>query len=142
MTDPIDLAAKALQHRDRSRRQVDERLAKAGIAAGQRADALDTLERVGYVDDGRYAAARAASLADRGYGDEAIRALLAEDGVAAEEVEAAIDALAPEPERAERLADRHGRTPKVAARLERKGFGQDALERAFGSSFADEAPEA
>jgi SOS response regulatory protein OraA/RecX len=29
--DPIEIAARALQHRDRSRREVDERLARAGI---------------------------------------------------------------------------------------------------------------
>ena len=113
-----------------------------GIDEDARADALDTLERVGYVDDGRYAAGRAGSLAGRGYGDEAIRHLLGEDGVAAEEVEAALGTLAPEEERAAAIAARDGRTPKVAARLERKGFGADALEAVFGSPFADEAPGA
>ena len=55
--DPIDLAARALHHRDRSRRELDDRLARAGVDDDERADALDTLERVGYVDDGRFAAA-------------------------------------------------------------------------------------
>ena len=30
--DPVELAARALQHRDRSRRELDERLARAGVA--------------------------------------------------------------------------------------------------------------
>jgi SOS response regulatory protein OraA/RecX len=107
------------------------------VEEDRRADALDTLERVGYVDDGRYAAARAASLAARGYGDEAIRAFLAADGVGGEEVEGAVGALDPEPERARALAARLGPTPRVAAQLQRKGFGADALEAVFGSLFAD-----
>jgi hypothetical protein len=67
---------------------------------------------------------------------------LAEDGVAPEGVEAALAALAPEAERADAIAARDGRTPKVAARLERKGFGTDALETVFGCPFADGAPGA
>ena len=39
--DPIDLAARALQHRDRSRREVEERLARAGIDEDRRNDALE-----------------------------------------------------------------------------------------------------
>jgi len=54
---PIEIAARALRHRDRSRRQLDERLARAGVDEARRAEALETLERVGYVDDGRYARA-------------------------------------------------------------------------------------
>jgi hypothetical protein len=50
-----------------------------------------------------------------------------------------VDGLAPEAERAEELAARHGRTASVAARLARKGFGPDTLETAFGKAFADEA---
>ncbi len=136
-SEPIDIAARALRHRDRSRRQVDERLASAGVTADERADALDTLERVGYVDDGRYAQARAGSLADRGYGDEAIRLLLAGDGIDPEVVDAAVGRLEPEPERARRVVAKLGQTPKVATQLQRKGFGADALEAAFGATFAD-----
>ena len=47
----------------------------------RRAEALEALERVGYVDDARFAEGRATSLADRGFGDEAIRELLAADGI-------------------------------------------------------------
>ncbi|HEX3806194.1 MAG TPA: RecX family transcriptional regulator [Gaiellaceae bacterium] len=135
--DPVDLAARALRHRDRSRRQLDDRLAKAGVDEEARADALETLERVGYVDDTRFAAARADSLAGRGFGDEAIRELLAGDGVGPEAVEAALAGLESEADRARALAERLGRTPKAAAQLQRKGFGPDAVEAAFGSLFAE-----
>jgi regulatory protein len=135
--DPIEIAARALQHRDRSRREVDQRLARAGIDEERRNDALDTLERVGYVDDERFAGARAEALAGRGYGDEWIRLDLAEHGVGAEGVAEAIGALEPEAERAAMLVERLGRSPKTGARLARKGFGEDALEAALGIEPSD-----
>jgi regulatory protein len=135
--DPIEIAARALQHRDRSRRDLEERLARAGFDEDRRTDALETLERVGYVDDGRFAGARAGALAGRGYGDEWIRHDLGEHGVAAEAVAAAIESLVPESERAAALVERLGRNPKTGARLARKGFGQDALETALGIDVAE-----
>jgi SOS response regulatory protein OraA/RecX len=102
-----------------------------------RADALETLERVGYVDDGRFAAGRAAALAARGYGDEAIRQLLHGEGVAAELAEAAVGALEPERERATRLVERLGASARTAAQLQRKGFGEESVELGAGTSFAD-----
>jgi regulatory protein len=130
--DPIEIAARALQHRDRSRQQLDERLARAGVGEAGRAEALETLERVGYVDDGRYAVARAESLAERGYGDEGISHLLEQDGVEPEAAAAALGALPPERERAANLIARHGPGAKTAARLARKGFSEDAVEAAAG----------
>src|SRR5690348_5652094 len=136
-SDPIDLAAKALRHRDRSRRQIDERLARSGVEAERRTDALDALERIGYVDDARFAGQRAESLADRGYGDEAISALLAADGVTPEVVAGALGALLPEAERAAEIVARLGASPRTAARLARKGFGEDAVEAAAGEFATD-----
>jgi SOS response regulatory protein OraA/RecX len=130
--DPIEIAARALRHRDRSRRQLDERLARAGVDGAGRADALETLVRVGYVDDGRYACARAASLAERGYGDEGIRQLLEQDGVQPAETAEALAALPPERERAAALVARLGPGPKTAAHLGRKGFAEDAVAAARG----------
>ncbi|HEY1564744.1 MAG TPA: RecX family transcriptional regulator [Gaiellaceae bacterium] len=132
-SEPIDVAARALRHRDRSRQQVDERLARAGVGDDQRAAALAALERIGYVDDARFAGQRAASLADRGYGDEAIRALLAADGVAPDVVGEAVGALRPEAERAAEIVASLGASPRTAARLARKGFGEDTVEAAAGS---------
>jgi len=134
--DPIDVAARALRHRDRSRAQVDARLARAGVGEEQRVEALETLERVGYVDDARFAQTRAATLAARGFGDLAIRHDLEESGVGAEGVAGALAALEPESARARALAARLGRTPKTAAQLARKGFSEDAVEAAIGPEFA------
>ena len=134
--DPIDLAARALQHRDRSRRELDDRLARAGVGEAERADALDTLERVGYVDDARFAAARAEALVGRGYGDEAIRHDLASQGIDAEGVADAIGGLEPELERARALVERLGCSAKTARHLARKGFGGEAAAAAVGTDVA------
>ena len=136
--DPIELAARSLHYRDRSRSELDARLARAGIDEDARADALDTLERVGYVDDARFAAVRAAALAGRGYGDEAIRHDLAGHQLRPEAIEAGLATLEAEAARAVELVERLGRTRKVAAQLARKGFSQDALEAALGGELAED----
>jgi regulatory protein len=138
--DPIEIAARSLRQRDRSRRQIDDRLAKAGIDDDTRADALETLERVGYLDDTRFAHSRAQALAARGFGDAGIRFDLEGQGVAADVVGSALAALMPEPERAAGLVERFGRTPKTAARLARKGFSAESLETALGDVVAGDGP--
>ncbi len=105
-----------------------------------RADALETLERIGYVDDDRFALARAAALAGRGFGDAAIRADLKQHGLVAETIGAALAELAPEPERARALVERLGRTATVANRLARKGFAGESLETAFGGEISGTGP--
>ena len=135
-TDPIEIATRSLRHHDRSRSELDERLAKAGVGAAERAEALDRLEQVGYVDDGRYAATRAASLASRGQGDAAIRFDLRGRGLDSQAVEAALATIAPEADRAAALVERLGRSASTAARLRRKGFSAEAVEGAFGDGFA------
>lgn len=102
-----------------------------------RADALDTLERVGYVDDERFAATRAAALAGRGYGDEWIRHDLSTHGIAAEAGEGALATLEPEAVRALALAERLGRSQKTAAHLARKGFGEDTIHAVMPEIAAD-----
>lgn len=134
--DPLDVAARALRHRDRSRAQVAERLARAGVDDAGRDDALDTLERVGYVDDSRFAANRAAALAARGLGDAAIRHDLETAGVPGETVDEACAALDPEADRARAIAARAGRTLKTAAQLARKGFAEESVEAAVGTDVA------
>src|SRR5690349_18243133 len=135
-SDPIELATASLARGDRTRRELDERLERAGIDVEEREAALETLERIGYVDDTRVAVSRAEALAARGQGDEAIRFDLERRGLAAAQVEAALAALDPEAERARELAERLGATPKTLAQLRRKGFGADALESAFGGVIA------
>jgi SOS response regulatory protein OraA/RecX len=128
--DPVELAAGILRRADRSVREVDERLARAGVDEERRAEVLETLGRLGYVDDARVAVRRAETLAARGYGDAAIRADLVRRGISSDEVAAALDALEPERERATALVARNGPTPAVARRLAAKGFAAETIEAA------------
>jgi regulatory protein len=118
MEDAFDVATRALRQADRSRAELEERLAKRGFAEGERSAALDRLVELGWLDDGRTAGLRAAALADRGYGDAYIRADLERRGLP---VEAALAALEAERERALRHADRG------AAWLARRGFDPEVV---------------
>jgi len=135
--DPLDLAARSLRHRDRSTHEVDDRLARAGVDEEQRAETLATLARLGYVDDRRFAAGRAADLARRGWGDDAIRVRLEEAGVGGEEIEAALAAVEPESARAAELVARDGASPRTARRLLAKGFAEDVVAAAIGEDVAE-----
>ena len=129
-------AVRVLRHRDLSRRKLDERLQRRGARDSTRREALDALERAGLVDDARVASGRARSLAERGYGDAAIRFALEGEGIDAGLAEEAMASLDPERERAERLL-RGGRDPKALRRLAAKGFDAETLADVVG--FADEA---
>ena len=72
----LTAASAALSRRDRSAAGLEAYLGARKIAAADRAQAVETLERLGYVDDARFAADRAAQLARRGFGDEGIRCRL------------------------------------------------------------------
>jgi regulatory protein len=126
--DAVEQALRALRFRDRSTAELDMRLEQRGVAAAEREQALETLERIGYVDDERFARTRAEQLAARGSGDALIRYDLEGRGLVAEHVEAARAALEPERERAAEIACRRGRTVKTARYLASRGFGADALE--------------
>ena len=126
-------ATAALARRDRSRADLDAELARHGVGAAERAAALETLARLGYLDDGRLAYGRAAALARRGYGDEAIRFDLARRRVPVEQVEPALAALAPEPERARGLLARL-QGARSARALAARGFSPETIESLLGVS--------
>jgi SOS response regulatory protein OraA/RecX len=113
---PEEAAVRALRAADRSRAELDARLERQGFGGEERQRALDELERLGYVDDERTAALRAARLADRGYGDAYIRADLEQRGLPPGEALAGIE---PERERARRFTD------KGPAWLARRGFAPE-----------------
>jgi regulatory protein len=129
-------ATRTLQHRDVSAQRLAQRLESAAIAPAARAEALDVLARAGLVDDARFAERRADELAERGFGDEAIRHDLEGQGVPAELREQAIAALPGESERARTIVARRGPGPKTARYLAAKGFGEDAVEAALAGSVA------
>lgn len=136
-SDALSRALRALSAHDRSREELEARLARAGLPAAARHGALEALERAGLVDDAHVASARAAALARRGYGDAAIRADLQRRRVPPEVVDSALSGLEPEHERARCAVE--GARDRMAAirRLAARGFDPDLVAEL--SSFAQEA---
>jgi regulatory protein len=126
--DALDEAFRALRFRDRSAAELDTRLERRGVDEAAREHALETLERIGYVDDVRFARTRAEQLAARGSGDALIRHDLDGRGISPEQVEEALATLEPERERAARITGQRGRSLKTARYLASRGFDADALE--------------
>jgi SOS response regulatory protein OraA/RecX len=91
---------------------------------------LGALERAGVVDDARLAAGQAQRLAERGYGDEAIRWRLFQAGLPEACIEAAVISLDDESERARAVVESEGVSARTVRLLVRRGFGEDAVETA------------
>lgn len=133
----LSRALRTLAARDRSRGELESRLAKAGLPTAARAEALEALERGGLVDDARVAASRASALARRGYGNVAIRADLERRRLPVEAVESALASLDPEPERAGALLARAPDRLAALRRLAARGFDRDVIDDL--ARFAQEA---
>jgi SOS response regulatory protein OraA/RecX len=131
-------ATRSLTASDRSRRALEQRLARAGHSPSAREEAIAALDRAGLLDDARVAESRAQLLARRGYGDGAIRADLGRRLIPTDVTADAIAALEPEPERARRLLELERVTQTLLRRLAARGFARDTLEE-VASSFALEA---
>ena len=134
----LGVAGRALRRQDLSKRGIAERLARASVAPAAVEESLAVLTRAGLVDDARFAGTRAGNLAERGYGDAAIRYDLRRQGVDSELIQQALESLEGEGERARRLVERRGPGVKTARYLASKGFGEEALEAAAGANFAPE----
>jgi SOS response regulatory protein OraA/RecX len=132
----LAVAGRALRRQDLSERGIAERLARAAVAPAAAEESLAVLSRAGLVDDARFARGRAENLAERSYGDAAIRHDLERQGVGPEPIQQALETLEPERERAARLIERRGPGPGTARYLASKGFGEEALEAAAGADFA------
>jgi regulatory protein len=118
----LEVATAALAQRDRSAASLVAYLERRGAAPEDASHAVERLAAAGYVDDARFALRRAEVLAERGQGDEAIRFVLAKDGVGADEIDAALAAL------------QRAMTPLAGARrLAGKGFSADAIESALAA---------
>jgi SOS response regulatory protein OraA/RecX len=136
-SEALDIALRALRYRDQSRQRLEERLERRGTPAEAREDAIEALERAGLVDDARVAAVRAQALAERGYGDAAIRFALEAEGLPERAVVVALSSLELEVERARGLLAARGKTLKTVRWLAGKGFDPTTLEDVAG--FADGA---
>jgi regulatory protein len=120
-------ATTALQRRDRSARELEQRLDQRGIAPVERDRTLATLRTAGFVDDRRFARERARSLASRMSGDALIRDDLERRGIEPDEIDAVLAELEPEVDRAAAVVTRRGRGAKTARYLASRGFGEDAV---------------
>ena len=127
---------RVLRYTDVSKRKLDERLRRRGAGEAARQAALESLERAGLVDDARVAASRVRSLAERGYGDAAIRDALEQEDVAPDVSAQAMAALEPERQRAARLLAQHGPGTRTLRRLAARGFDEETLSDLSG--FADD----
>jgi SOS response regulatory protein OraA/RecX len=127
--DPVlEHAFRVLRQRDRSVRELDDRLRLKGFSGPECEQAIATLLRTGLLDDRRFAEARAVSLAERGAGDALIRHRLGSAGVAAEIVDDALLAVPPEAERARLVVSRRGAGAATARYLAAQGFSEDVLD--------------
>jgi SOS response regulatory protein OraA/RecX len=124
----LAVAGRALRRRDLSLARLTDRLERAGVAAGTASQAVASLAAAGAVDDARLAHARAQALAARGWGDEAVRERLESEGIGAAEAATALEALAPERERAAVLVEQVGDARKAWALLARRGFDLETIE--------------
>jgi regulatory protein len=127
----LDAAGRALSRRDRSAAELDARLESRGVPPSERASAVETLVRLGYVDDERVAVDRAVSLASRGFGDAAIRFDLEGRGIDGELITAALERVDPEIERARAILARGVSDQNAARTLAAKGFSPEAIEEAM-----------
>ena len=122
------LALRALRARDHTVASLERRLTERGAAPGVRRETLEAVQRAGLVDDCRFALDRSRLLATRGAGNALIADDLERQGVAEEEIRAALEVLEPESDRAARIIEARGRTPKTARHLASKGFSGETLE--------------
>ncbi len=84
-SEALSSAAAALSRRDHSVAGLDAALERRGVPPAERDGALATMARLRYLDDERFAHGRAAALAERNYGDEAIRFDLEAEGLEPDE---------------------------------------------------------
>ena len=141
MTSPrsaVDLALDALGRRDLSEHELEQKLAARGVPEEVRAEAVETLRRTGLLDELRFARGRAAALASRGAGDALVRDALRRAGVSEEVVDAAVDELEPEAERARILVARRGVSARTARYLAGKGFATDTIAALVADQGRDE----
>lgn len=124
----LDLAGRTLRRRDLSLRRLSERLERAGVAPAAGRSALLALSEARLVDDARLANGRAATLAERGWGNAAIAARLRAEGIPEAEAGSAIAKLEPEAARAARAAAALSDPRKAWALLTRRGFDEETIE--------------
>jgi regulatory protein len=129
MSEARELALRALSHRDRSRRELEQRLGRAGISAEERDEALNELAAAGLLSDARFAEARARGLVAKNGSDSLIRNDLRRHGIDREEIAEILEGLEGEAERAARIFERRGGGDRAIRYLAAKGFSRESLDQ-------------
>ena len=137
-SDALDLAQRALARRELTPEELRRRLRRAGVSEEAIEQALGRLRELGYLSEERAAEERARVLCQRGYGDARIRVELEARGVSAETVEAVLDSLPPEEERAWGVLARLRSGSRASSALRRRGFSEATIERLSSSVVADD----
>ena len=137
------IVVRQLSMMDRSRRQLDEAMAKRGVPDDVRSEVLDRYTELGLIDDAHFADAFVqARLAGAGTSRRVIAEELRRKGIDADIVEAAVEVIddAEELGTATRLAlkrlergsgDRASLQQRVYAALARRGFSHDVCSTAL-----------
>src|SRR5262245_26112992 len=126
------MAGRARRSRPLSEHRRRERLRSRGVRPDAEQATLAMLSGSGLVDDVRLACGRALALAERGWGDAAIEARLAAEGLTEPEIGRALAELDPEPRRAAGIIG--GLPPRKGwALLQRRGFGPETIESVIGA---------
>ena len=128
-------AVRLLEGRPHFRRELEQKLARAGHDGAEIAAALDRLAAAGYLDDAAQTRAFAATLAGRrGFGASRVRRELARRGAPEAAIAAALAASGPddELERAREVAAKRARrgvpdAPAIARHLDRRGFDRRVI---------------
>jgi regulatory protein len=128
----LGTAIRSLRARPLSEQRLRERLQSRGVRPDAEEAAVATLAGAGFVDDARLARGRALALAETGWGDAAIEARLAGEGLPEPMVAEAVAELEPEGQRAARIA---GALParKAWSLLQRRGFELETVETVLGA---------
>ena len=128
MSEARKLALRALEHRDRSRRELEQRLRRAGVPLDECDETLDDLASAGLLSDERFAEARARGLAAKNSSDALIRNDLRRHGIDRDLIDDILEGLEPEPARAEQIFLRRGGGERALRYLGGKGFARESLE--------------
>jgi regulatory protein len=149
---PFDMAVRFLKVRDRSEKELRLKLRQKGVEADQIDVTIERMRTLGYLDDERFAKARAESLLARGrLGPRGVAARLSAAGVARESVKDAVDGamesrseleLAIEVLQKKHPQARGTTDQKVRARAVRfllgRGFSSSVISKALSVEFEPE----
>jgi SOS response regulatory protein OraA/RecX len=128
---------KALARRELSLAELRIRLERSGVTPEEAERVSASLREAGYQSDERTASERTRVLAGRCLGDAAITADLESRGLSTTDIESALADVPNEVTRADMLAAKLGRSPKLLQTLQRKGYSEETVHRFSSRSVAE-----